>query len=425
MKRVQKIMMVALMILIGFQNLSAQSVRKFYKKLQIEKLTHCGVLIYDAAHDDTVFKHQANQYFVPASTTKLFTFYSALQHLPDTLTAFKYQETKDTLYVWGVGNPTLLNPAFAEDKALERLKNTEKHIVLCLNRYTGKPYGKGWMWDDYEDSYQPELNEFPLYGNVVNIKVNQKEVQIQPKIHDFSYEWSEKLGRNYHQNHFKIPQNSSKTETITYLLSAENTAEILGAYLNKKVELNPKKKIDSTAQIQYSSITRNEMLKVMMQESDNFIAEQVHLMICDAKNLEMNTESSIQYVKENSLHFIKEPFEWVDGSGLSRYDLFKPNQMVKILNQLDSLNDSTTHIKEMMAIGGKTGTLKKLFTLNSNPYLFGKTGTLTGVACLAGYIETQSGKTLTFAVMTNNHVAKAKEIRAEMEKLINFVYENY
>jgi len=134
---------------------------------------HFGCLFIDTETGDTLLSNNSDKYFIPASTTKLFTFYASLTYLPNNLPAIYYMETKDSLAFWGTGNPSLLRPDFGTNKTLDFLKSkANKHLVFSDANFEDNPYGKGWMWDDFQDGYQTEVSPLPLYGNLVRFNEN-------------------------------------------------------------------------------------------------------------------------------------------------------------------------------------------------------------------------------------------------------------
>ena len=78
----------------------------------------------------------------------------------------------------------------------------------------------------------------------------------------------------------------------------------------------------------------------------------------------------------------------------------------------------------LLAIGGKTGTLKSYFR-NDVPYIYGKTGTLRNNHNLSGYIVTKKGRVLIFSFMSNNFAVPVKDVRANMESILKDIYSHY
>ena len=75
-----------------------------------------GFLILDAESNDTLYNLNSTKYFTPASNTKIFTLYTALQFIPDKIPALKYLTQNDTLYIEGTGDPSFLHPYFKDSR---------------------------------------------------------------------------------------------------------------------------------------------------------------------------------------------------------------------------------------------------------------------------------------------------------------------
>ena len=113
---------------------------------------------------------------------------------------------------------------------------------------------------------------------------------------------------------------------------------------------------------------------------------------------------------------------WVDGSGLSRYNLFSPRDFVAILNNMKN-EFGIERIKVILPTGGE-GTFSNYFKSESG-YFFAKTGTLSGVVALSGFLYTKKNKLLIFSVQVNNHNASATDVRRAVEKFLEGVRNKY
>ena len=80
-------------------------------------------------------------------------------------------------------------------------------------------------------------------------------------------------------------------------------------------------------------------------------------------------------------------------------------------------------IKNILPTGNE-GTLGSRFVTDSN-YIFAKTGTLSGVVALTGFLYTKKNKLLIFSVLVNNHNASAAGVRNVVEKFIHGIREKY
>ena len=78
----------------------------------------------------------------------------------------------------------------------------------------------------------------------------------------------------------------------------------------------------------------------------------------------------------------------------------------------------------LFAVGGKTGTLKSNYG-GKKPYIYAKSGTLSNNYSLSGYLVTNSGITLIFSMMNNHYTKQNWQVRQELQKLLEYVRDNY
>ncbi|MBK8652539.1 MAG: D-alanyl-D-alanine carboxypeptidase [Haliscomenobacter sp.] len=161
-----------------------------------------------------------------------------------------------------------------------------------------------------------------------------------------------------------------------------------------------------------------------MQESDNYLAEQL-LLMCSAKLSDtLNTEAVIEYAKKNLFQGLPpDTLNWADGSGLSRYNLFTPRTIVALLHKLYQ-EVPQERLFRILATGGKSGTIRSWYGGKAEPYVFAKTGTLANQHCLSGFVKTKKGRTLIFSFMHNNFNGSATPIRTEMQNVLEWIWES-
>ena len=170
---------------------------------------------------------------------------------------------------------------------------------------------------------------------------------------------------------------------------------------------------------------RDTLIKQMMFDSDNLIAEQLLLASSQKAFGEMNEELAIGRLLYGPLSEMADDIEWVDGSGLSRYNLATPRSIVEVLSQILRVK-GLKYLKEVMPAGGKSGTLVTDFKGKSGrPYIYAKSGSLKHTYCLSGILITKSNKVLLFSWMNNQYHGSSRELKVAMEKLFSFLYEQY
>jgi len=136
----------------------------------------------------------------------------------------------------------------------------------------------------------------------------------------------------------------------------------------------------------------------------------------------MNDDKIIDTLLKTDFKDLPQKPNWVDGSGLSRFNLFTPQDFVWVLNKMQK-DFSWQRISTIFPAGNE-GTLTNYYTTTGNS-IHAKTGSLTGVIALSGYLNTQKNKTLIFSVLVNNHQTSGRNVRKAIEKFILSIRDAY
>ena len=406
---------------------SCSPVNKSLKKLDQNPVfanSFTGFVLFDPEANQILYDHQGSKYFTPASNTKLFTFYTANRILGDSIPAFEYVEQGDSIWLWGTGDPSFLNPELTSSSVYDFLKN--KHIFLVRDRHEEPIYGPGWAWDDYSGSYQRAKAAFPIYGNAVHIwwdSLSDKPVVNPPSFQDSIQFNQDNTKRAITSNRFTINRDWEKKDTISIPFQTSDAfyQELWSDTLQSEliwVDYQDK----STASVMHS-IPTDSVYQRLLQVSDNFLAEQL-ILLCSWELLgQLNSDSAISILTDSLLNDLPQKPIWVDGSGLSRYNLFTPQSMVALLKKIYREVDEERLFK-LLPAGGKSGTIKDYYSADP-PYIFAKTGTLRNNHALSGYLITRRGKRLIFSFMHNHFPTGSLPIKKEMEKLLWQIHLKY
>jgi D-alanyl-D-alanine carboxypeptidase/D-alanyl-D-alanine-endopeptidase (penicillin-binding protein 4) len=173
----------------------------------------------------------------------------------------------------------------------------------------------------------------------------------------------------------------------------------------------------------FKSIPVDSLYKVMMEDSDNFIAEQLLLLCAGTVSDTLDSDIAIRYAKKNLLTDLPDNPIWVDGSGLSRYNLFTPRSIVRLWEKISEAVPSE-RLLPLLATGGKSGTIRNWYKADP-PFIFAKTGSLSNNHSLSGFLITKKGKTLLFSFMNNHFTTSSNEVRREMEKILFTIRDRY
>ncbi|RNC89688.1 MAG: D-alanyl-D-alanine carboxypeptidase [Allomuricauda sp.] len=377
-----------------------------------------GILVIDPVQKDTLINYQSDRYFTPASNVKIVTLYAALELLPEVLPALHYVEQNDTLYIAGTGNPTLLHPDFNDTTTLKFLK-AHNTIAVHLDNYIGNRYGPGWAWEDYDTYFSPEMGPLPLFGNVVTVTPNDL-VAISPQLFEPNVFFEKRnKRRDEFSNTFYIP-NTTDTLRIPFVTSKKLTKTLLQEALKSEVILVDK--MPSTAKKALPGIASDSLYKQMMLESDNFLAEQIMLMVASQVSDTLSFQNARNRILENELSDLSHEPRWVDGSGLSRYNLFTPDALVHVLQKIHNKLPKE-RLFDLFPRWDENGTLQR--SEGNASYIIAKSGALGNNYNLSGYLLTKSGKVLVFSFMNNHFRLPTAEVRKTIRNTLRELHEAY
>jgi D-alanyl-D-alanine carboxypeptidase/D-alanyl-D-alanine-endopeptidase (penicillin-binding protein 4) len=394
--------------------LSACSIQKAQKTLlqtTALKGAHVGIAVYNDTKQAWIDQDQSDHYFTPASNTKILATYVGLKYLGDSLPGFSMAENADTLFLTPLGDPSFLHPDFSYQPVIELIKNTHKQVVIQPTKANDQfgHLGNGWAWNDYGEDYQPERSRMPIYGNVVHFYQGNGKLLIKPfvffkEITDintvYQKNWTRKLvGNQFYTNgqkntaaYFQLPFDSYFEPNLPLYLLQDTL----------KVKLNIGDDISKMHQQIVKTVPTDSLLKIMMRRSDNFFAEQVLLMGSQQLLGKMDDAAFIDTLLKTEFSQLPQKMRWVDGSGLSRYNLNTPENYVAILKKMQD-EFGQKRVTQIFETGGE-GTLSAYYK-NFPGEIHAKTGSLGGQIALSGFIYTHKNQKLYFSILVSNHMS--------------------
>lgn len=409
-------------------------VKRLFKKSSIVQDHFTGFALYDMEKGKMIYELNSDKYFTPASNTKLFTYYACMNMLGDSIPALQYITRNDTLIIWGTGDPTLLHPDFKKQPIVDFLKKWNGPIVYACGNYAGDFYGSGWQWDDYNAYYQPEISELPVYGNIVRAKNVAGKLQLNPAWFSGVFlsqtdtaEAGFRVRRDILENRFfyaakALP--SKYEQDIPFKTSAWLTASLLQDTLKKTVLVRTGISRPDVVKTLYS-VPADTLYRHMLQPSDNFMAEELLLLCSSQKFKTLSTDSAINYAIKNYLNDLPDKPQWADGSGLSRQDMFTPRSMIALLNKIYRKKNNEKLLFSLLPEGGKSGTIRSIYTSEKSPFVWAKTGSLSNVHNQSGYIITRNGHKLVYSFMNNNFFRPTREVRNEMVRIMTYIHDKF
>lgn len=417
------------------------------------RTAHVGISVYEPATGKYWFNYQGDKYFVPASNTKIPTCYAAMKYLGDSLVGLRYQRINDSLLmIRSTGDPSFLHSDYKTQRVYTFLRQY-KYVSFSGDLFEEDFLGSGWTWNDYKEGYAAQRSDFPIYGNTVKFKwLDSNTVFVIPESIKKAVVVAETLKTGFEiikpweENSFLFLNGNQKSKEVPFRPDPVTIQSLLQDTLHNLVNRNfdkegnaqsselyfltekssvPVPLISNYAKIKWQTIysqPTDSLLKPMMHRSDNFSAEQSLLMVSNELLGVMNDAKIIDTILKTDFKDLPQRPRWADGSGLSRYNLFTPQDFVFILNKMKN-EFGMDRIKEIFATGNE-GTLNNYY-VKENGFIYAKTGTLSGVVALSGFLYTRKNKLLIFSVLVNNHQASATQVRRAVEKFIRELREQY
>jgi D-alanyl-D-alanine carboxypeptidase/D-alanyl-D-alanine-endopeptidase (penicillin-binding protein 4) len=402
---------------------------------------HVGICVFDPEKNSFLYNYQGSKFFVPASNTKLFSLYAGMKYLGDSLVGIRYVDLDTAILLFPAGDPTLLHADYPDQPVLSLLKGFKKRLYMTDENWQEQPWGSGWSWDDYNDDYMAERSALPVYGNVIRwVQEMQKKgsqtsgFEASPSVYSLpEVNWKVKFTtdtakKNFHvqralcENIYQVTEGTEtrKTQDVPFVTNGISSAEeLLKDSIEKDIITQQRlpallKSVPRQVQTLHSRPV-DSMYRPMMYRSDNFFAEQTLLMVSNERLGIMSDEKIIDTLLRSDLKGLPQRPNWADGSGLSRFNLFTPEDFVWLLNQLKN-EFGLERMKRILPTGG-SGTLGSRYRQYSGR-IYAKTGSLSDVIALSGYLITQKNRLLIFSILVNNSTANGAAVRNAIERFV-------
>ncbi len=421
---------------------------------------HWGLYVQPLTGAAPLANYRGQSLFSPASTTKLLTTAATLRQLGSQyrLRTSIYQTAANspTLTVVGRGDPTM---TITQLQSLsEQLKNKGFRQIGQLNMgagyFRGPSINPDWEWGDLITDYGVPTTSLILQQNAVDLVVSPAGAG-QP----VSYRWRNQLsatpwqidnrgltgpvgsagnismqgiqGRPGLQLNGQLPASGSPQTLNLAMLDPIDTwrsqfqsqLRQQGITVNRTQVLTGEPPQSGVEVAAIESPTLGELVTEINRNSNNLYAE-VLLRTLGRNNPSYAASKSdtadlgLAMVSKKLTEIGVSPayYRQADGSGLSRKNLLAPIGLVQTLIGMSKTPESQIY-RDSLAVAGVSGTLKNRFKDSKN-LIQGKTGSLTGVSALAGYINPPQYQPLAFSIMINNHDRPNSEIRAAMDEMV-------
>ena len=143
-------------------------------------------------------------------------------------------------------------------------------------------------------------------------------------------------------------------------------------------------------------------------------------MISNDKFQSFDGNLAIEFFKNEWSSFLKDPLIWVDGSGVSRYNLITSRNIISVLYQIHK-KIGWKGVSNLFPAGGISGTIKDHYKSKNKPFVFAKTGTLRNNHNLSGFLIGKSKKKFIFSIMINHHKSSNEDVKKGIADLLFYL----
>ncbi|CDZ75820.1 D-alanyl-D-alanine carboxypeptidase DacB precursor [Legionella massiliensis] len=432
---------------------------------QIDPTMNIGIEVVDLTTGATLYHRNQARTFIPASNMKLFSDAAALMVLgPDyrfknqlSTNATQLQQgiLKGSLYLHLTGDPSFNHDRLAALIAGLKswgIKHIQGNVYIDSSHAVANPYPPGWMVSDLVYSYGAPTAPLMIDTNRLTVTVNPAGKPDEPAV----VETDDASSSIVLSNQVKTKATSAHCG-VDFSMDKDNHLTVRGcvgvgqwAVMQKMAIRNPLayaqgliKRQLSDANIVFegnvllgkapsgslliaseSSKPISQIMADTLKPSDNLYADSLFLHAAEKLNgAPVNWDLAQVQVKK----FLQQQTGinlsnavLTDGSGLSRNNLLTPEQTVGLLRFLYDRFPLTYEYIAALPVSGRDGTLQKRFKKpNQQDMVRAKTGTMTGVVSLSGFLYTANDHTLAFAIFINNRKGTPVSVSGHYRSLVD------
>ncbi|MEM8642532.1 MAG: D-alanyl-D-alanine carboxypeptidase/D-alanyl-D-alanine-endopeptidase [Cyanobacteria bacterium P01_G01_bin.54] len=412
---------------------------------------HWGILIQNLDSGAELYRHNAEDYFLPASNAKLLTTAAALHRFGPNwamMTPLQWQGDGShwaQLHIHGQGDPTLTTTQLRDwARSLQaRGLRSIQHLTVSAANFPGHHP----TWELYDLNFYYGV---PVTGLILN--QNSFRLTVLPQTSGEAIAWETddaialrqwRLNNQGRTSEPGSPYDLDITGILgTPILNIRGTvAADNGPDRWRMAVHDPARYFLETlrSQLRLAGITVEsaavtasvprlatqdawrspplaELIRATNQPSQNLYAEVLLHRLGQAHA----SGEGVRALEASLTDLGVEPstYHLADGSGLSRHNLVSPEAITQTLYHMAHSEHAAVFL-DSLPVGGESGTLRRRF--RETPVVgtvFAKTGTLTGVSALSGYLQRPGRDRLIFSIVLNQATVSVVQQRQAIDELV-------
>lgn len=426
--------------------------------------------------------YNSDKLIIPASNQKLYTLATVLDRLGSdfryTTNIYGDGELVDSIWIGnliikGSGDPSISGFLYDDNQDYVFNSFVSQFSSLGINSINGELkadisyfddeiYPKGWSWEDLSFYYGVEISALSFNNNAIDLTVvadgdvgkkpsitwlpeyapdvkflNEQTISSQNNKYDEYYR--RYPGSNDILLRSSLPQGYIEEEALSisgaewfFVGSLENFLKEKGLRTRSQevfeFDLNPRSYDNLKILTQHTSKPLSELVKWANKESDNFYTEMMlKTMAAEKQGVPGTFENGIKEVRD----FLAEQgvdtnlVKMNDGSGLAMGNYTTSGNISKLLYSMKSHHEWDVFY-DSFPVAGIDGSIAHRFKgteLYNN--VRAKTGYVSGVRTLSGYMTTGSGKEIIFSIATNHFAGKVSPVDNSHQQILQYLYEKY
>ena len=412
-----------------------------------------SVSVKDVTSGNLLYELHSNKPMPPASTQKVITASVSTDTLGEDFefTTSLYKTTNNELQLKLSGDPNLTKGDLSKLLKTAKSKNIVSPKAFYIDDFVmdSIEWGEGWQWDDDLNPLMPKFSSYNLDKNLLTVTIDPgvskgapgqikmntfypvtfmnltttgaetniklaKSNQISPDMITVNGEVSSRIS-------YKFPVNSPKRYFFIKLEEAISSAKI-EFYDGFRQRKTPADNIYLVDEIKHP-IT--PVLLDIFKNSNNMAAETVFKVaggkfVNNTGALKNSLKMFDEYCRKNGLK--NENIKIVDGSGVSKNNLMTADFMTDFLLLQAKREDFENYMKLFPTAGEGTLQNRMLYFKDT---LYAKTGTLTDISAICGYIKTRNGNIVAFDIMINDPKSSSSAKKTTEEQIIRAIYNKY